>query len=263
VLVSHGAGHWTETILRTSKDAADRLVGVSAVAAEAFQTLGVNVIHNGADGERCQVTQPRHALRQEWGVTAGEKLIGYLGRFSWEKNPLAAALAVRELGEPFRAVYLGGGWKEKEVKAAVCEVAPDAIFLPPREDIGNVLNALDVLVLASPSEGFSLSLTEAWLCGLPAVATRVGAVPELEAIHGQLVTPVPVRPSASQLAAAVRQALSVENQTVVERAKRVAWANYTAKAMGDRWTKFLIETTATAGNLAASRENDRKALANP
>lgn len=263
VLVSHGAGHWTETMLRTSKEAADRLVGVSAVAAEAFQTPGVSVIHNGADGERCQVTLPRDAIRQEWGVTSDEKLVGYVGRFSWEKNPSAAALAVRELGRPFRAVYLGGGWKEKEVRASVSEVAPDAIFLPPREDIGNVLNALDVLVLASPSEGFSLSLTEAWLCGLPAVATRVGAVPELEAIYGQLVTPVPVRPSAAQLAAAVRQALSAENRAVVEQAKRVAWENYTAKAMGNRWTMFLIEAAASAGSLTGIRHIDRTVLSNP
>ncbi|HUY92486.1 MAG TPA: hypothetical protein VMV10_27330 [Pirellulales bacterium] len=86
-------------------------------------------------------------------------------------------------------------------------------------------------------------------------------MPELEAIHGQLVTPVPVRPSAEQLAEAVRQALSSENRVVVERAKRLAWANYTAQAMGDRWTKFLTETASAARDLAALRPIDAAPLA--
>lgn len=161
VLVSHGAGEWTESVLESSKPAAHRLVAVSRAAAESFHVSDVSVIHNGGDHQRCQVTLPRDHVRRAWGAGADEKLVGYVGRFSWEKNPLAAAVAARELGPPFRAAYIGGGWKGEEVKRAVLGVAPDAIFVPPQFQIGNALNALDVLLLASPSEGFSLALTEA------------------------------------------------------------------------------------------------------
>ncbi|HEX7378516.1 MAG TPA: glycosyltransferase family 4 protein, partial [Pirellulales bacterium] len=250
VLVSHGAGNWTETILRESQRAADWLVGVSRPAAAAFGAPRAVVIHNGGDQDRCQVSRSREAVRSDWGAHEGERLIGYVGRYSWEKNPLAAALAANALGAPYRAVYVGSGWKEREVRAAVGRLTTDALFAPPQNQIGNVLNALDVMVLASPSEGFSLVLTEAWLCGLPTVATRVGAVPELEAIHGRLVTPAPVRATAEELAAAVKTAIAPENGSVVERAKSVAWRHYTARAMADRWTEFLsqIASPARAGS---------------
>lgn len=240
VLVSHGACEWTEGILRSNASVANWRVGVSAAAASAFRSADAVIIHNGGDQERCRITRARGEVRREWGARDDEKLVGYVGRFSWEKNPAAAALAVSQLGPPFRAVYIGAGWKRDDVQACVRGLAPRAIFLPPQMDIGNALNALDVLVLASPSEGFSLILTEAWLCGVPTVATRVGAVPELEAQHGQLVIPVPIDPCGEELASAVREALGPESVAVVNRAKKIAWANYTAKAMAERWTRFLL-----------------------
>lgn len=240
VLVSHGACDWTETVVKSNAPIANWRVGVSAAAAAAFRSADAVVIHNGGDHERCQITRQRREVRREWGARGDEKLVGYVGRFSWEKNPAAAALAVRELGPPFRAVYIGSGWKRDDVQAYVRGLAPRTIFLPAHMDIGNALNALDVLVLASPSEGFSLILTEAWLCGVPTVATRVGAVPELEAQHGQLVVAVPTNPTGEQLAAAVRDALGAESAAIVNRAKKVAWSDYTAKAMAHRWTRFLL-----------------------
>lgn len=50
-------------------------------------------------------------------------------------------------------------------------------------------------------------LAEAWYCGLPVVSTRVGAVPELEEMFGPLVSAVPIRPTAEELALAVEGAL--------------------------------------------------------
>lgn len=241
VLVSHGCGPATEKMLASSETFASHLVGVSAAAAASFHSKRVAVLHDGGDHERCRVTRSRDRTRDEWGALPTEKLVGYVGRFSWEKNPLAAARAVRRLGAGYRAVYIGSGWKEHEVKAAVLQLAPNAIFVPPVKQVGDALAALDAFVLASPSEGFSLSLTEAWLCGLPTVATRVGAIPELERAHGRLVVPVSVDASDEELSCAVRRALGEENRAVVERAREVAWRHYTADAMAKRWSDFLLQ----------------------
>jgi len=187
VIVAHGSGPSTAQMLAASKAAAHYLVGVSRASAAAFRDPRATVIHNGADPTRCAVTVSRDKVRRQWGAADGEILIGYVGRFSWEKNPLAAAQAAREMGQGYRAVYIGGGVHEDEVKMKVRELAPESIFVPPVEQIGDALNALEVFMLASPSEGFSLALTEAWLCGVPAVATRVGAVPELEALKWRAI----------------------------------------------------------------------------
>lgn len=263
VVVAHGSAPSTVEMLASSQHAAHQLVGVSRASAAAFCNPRASVIHNGADAERCAVTVPREETRRAWGAAAGEILVGYVGRFSWEKNPLAAAVAVRELNwgaqrrtaeggyatfastaeggcATFRAVHVGGGAQEEDVKAKVRQIAPESIFVTPVEQIGDALAALDVFVSAAPSEGFSLALTEAWLCGVPTVATRVGAVPELEELHGQMVVPVSVGAGQAELATAVRRALSAENRPVVERAKQVAWRHYTAEAMGQRWTEFLV-----------------------
>jgi len=246
VIVAHGSAPSTAQMLAASTAAAHHLVGVSRASAAAFRDPRATVIHNGADPTRCAVTAPRELVRRQWGAADGEILIGYVGRFSWEKNPLAAAQAAREMGQGYRAVYIGGGAHEDEVKMKVRELAPESIFVPPVEQIGDALNALEVFMLASPSEGFSLALTEAWLCGLPAVATRVGAVPELEALHGQMVVGVPAGASPDVLAAAARRALSSEGRTIAERARTVAWRHYTAQAMADRWADYLIEVVAKA-----------------
>jgi len=48
------------------------------------------------------------------------------------------------------------------------------IFTGAREDIPEFLNALDLFVLCSTSEGLSITLLEAMSAGLPIIATDVG-----------------------------------------------------------------------------------------
>lgn len=65
-------------------------------------------------------------------------------------------------------------------------------FLGRRDDVAELLDAADVGVLSSVgSEGFSRAVLEYMAKGLPVVATRVGAVPDLieDGVHGALVAP--------------------------------------------------------------------------
>lgn len=242
VLVSHGAGDWSADMARLAGSRATHFVAISDAAGSAFDGLNVdyNVILNGVDPSRVEATNPREATREAWGLTPDEIAIGYVGRYSWEKNPLAAALACADLGPRYVPVYVGDGWRRDDVLRALEQAHPRPIVLPRVEHVGDVLAALDCYVLASPSEGFPLGMIEAWLAGVPVVATPVGALPGLERLHGQLVRRVPVCPSPRELADAVVAATSDEHAAVVDRARRVANANYTAAKMGRRWAEYLV-----------------------
>lgn len=244
VFVSHGAGDWTARAVQSSESACSHFVAVSETALLPFRPhtrARAIVLHNGVDVERCASTQPREVTRRNLGFDDRAILIGYVGRFSFEKNPLAAAIAARKLGGRYQALYCGEGWKEAEVRAAAVKIAGERVhFVPHLRIVGNILSALDVFMLASPAEGFSLSLAEAWYAGVPTVATRVGAVPELERKYGELVSPVPINPSPRILAKAVLHALTPDfRQEILPRAQRLVAEQYTATAMARRWTDYL------------------------
>lgn len=241
VLVSHGAGEWSQKLLRPQEGRATHFAACSLAAAGSFSRgVSATVLHNGAEPDRCKPQRTRASVRKEWGVSPKEIAVAHIGRLYWDKNPLAVAMAVAELGAPCRAVYVGGGLRKDDIRNAVSAMVDSPVFQDETEDVGSALAATDCFVLASPSEGFSLGLIEAWLAGVPVVATRVGAIPEIEAIHGPLVVPVSVRPSPSDLAAAVKQAMSVRNKARIAKAQRVARDHFTAAKMADRWRGYLM-----------------------
>ena len=64
-------------------------------------------------------------------------------------------------------------------QAAALGVGDRVRFLPPGRDVGTLLRSVDALVLPSRHEGFPMVVVEAGLLGVPVIATRVGALPEL------------------------------------------------------------------------------------
>ena len=62
--------------------------------------------------------------------------------------------------------------------AASLGLADAVHFLGQRQDVPDLLNAMDIFVLPSYSEGVSLALLEAMAAGLPVIATAVGASPK-------------------------------------------------------------------------------------
>jgi glycosyltransferase involved in cell wall biosynthesis len=93
-----------------------------------------------------------------------------------------------------RLALIGDGQLMAACQAQVQELGLQAhvLFLGRREDIPALLDAADIGVLSSVgSEGFSRAVLEYMAKGLPVVATRVGAVPDLidDGVHGALVQP--------------------------------------------------------------------------
>jgi hypothetical protein len=121
VYVSHGPGDWTAKRARSSEARADGLVAVSEATLTGFSAAARRravVIHNGIDVQRCAPTLSRPEVRARWGVGERERLIGYAGRYSFEKNTTAAAYATHRLAGEYHAVFAGDGWQEQELRPA-------------------------------------------------------------------------------------------------------------------------------------------------
>jgi len=204
------------------------------------------ILWNGVDPSRVKVTLPRDAMRSTWGLRDDDIAIGYVGRLSDEKRPMAIAHAWMGLGGKIDGrrvvpLWIGDGWQAAKYHAAIKATVGDAgRIIPATNDIGSVLNALDVYCLASPGEGFSVGLLEAWVAGATAVATPVGAVPELEERFGQMTHRVPVNATPEQMAEAVAAAVN-DRGAVAKRAQAVALEHLSLEAMGERWADWLGE----------------------
>jgi len=227
----------------------DHLVAVWSSCTGAFNKDNVKrvaVILNGIDLNRCYPLRDRSMMRREWGVEEAKLLVGYLGRIDSQKNCIAIARAVRGLGEGAFGVIVGSrSSRAPEVESPVQEMVGNRVRLcPPVEDVGSALAAIDVFMLPSFTEVLSLSLLEAWAAEVPVVATRVGAVPDLEAEHGPLVVPMEPTWGAGAIATAIQYALSNDRELAVmrKRAADLVRERFNVLRMADAWTDYLVTT---------------------
>ena len=122
-------------------------------------------------------------------------------------------------------------------------------FLGFRRDVPQLIQAADLLVMPSLSEGLCSSLIDAMLGGLPIVTTTVGGIAELvgpdQLSNAPVAWPVPERDSAA-LAEAVGTALAdpQERATRATRARQRAQVRFTAERMVERTLEVYQELLA-------------------
>lgn len=148
-------------------------------------------IPNGVDTDAFQppTADERVHARRALGLQGNELVLGCVARMVPVKchDDLVAAFAVLHRQHPeARLLLIGDGPLRDAIKRQVSGLGlDDAVLLPGnREDIDAVLPAMDIAVLSSSSEGMSNALLEAMACGLPVIATAVGANTQLVADGG-------------------------------------------------------------------------------
>lgn len=124
------------------------------------------------------------ALRDSLGVLAGEILIGSVGRISPVKDHKTLVLAFSRLLESYSQVKLiivGDGPQITELQQLLdtYKLNNKVKLLGFRDNIMELLSAMDVFVLPSLHEGVPMVLLEAMACNTPIIASDVGGIPEV------------------------------------------------------------------------------------
>ncbi|MEM7306904.1 MAG: glycosyltransferase [Planctomycetota bacterium] len=168
---------------------------------EPFETAAAQAAAQGA----AQRADARAAL----GLAADDVVFLCVARFAPQKahDVLLRAFAQARAENPRLRLALvgddpfGDGRQRAEALAAELALGEGALFLGIRRDVPALLALSDAFVMASLWEGLGLVFLEAMAAGLPVLATRVSAVPEVvvDGETGVLVPPGDPEPLAAAL----------------------------------------------------------------
>jgi glycosyltransferase involved in cell wall biosynthesis len=126
----------------------------------------------------------REKLRAAFGVRPDDVLVGSIANFKPQKGPLDFVEAARRAAaaDPrLRFIVAGDGELRSEVARAVDAAGMSASFhlLGWREDVPELLAAMDIFLLTSLFEGLPRSVLQAMAASVPVVVTDTGGVTEV------------------------------------------------------------------------------------
>jgi len=148
-----------------------------------------NVVYDGLDLETFRPTRAGDDVREELGIDGSAPVVGVVGNIQPWKGQKVLLEAMVELikSHPSAVAVIVGdahrsGRKYAEgLRAFVAErgLERNVIFTGTRDDVGDVMNAMDVVAHTSVrGEPFGRVIIEGMCVGKPVVATRAGGVPE-------------------------------------------------------------------------------------
>ena len=183
------------------------------------------LILNAADAEEVARGEGREAFQKQLGLASDDLVIGCFGRLSSEKGQDVLIEAFSRIVGDFpaaRLLLVGNGPDEQalRVRARELNVQDRVLFAGYYAGMRDCFDAIQLLVIPSRSEGLPNVLLEAMALGVPVLATRVGAIPEV--LTGPGLGWVVSPGDAKQLEVALRDALgsAEKRRSVAEEAKR-------------------------------------------
>jgi glycosyltransferase involved in cell wall biosynthesis len=183
----------TTVLVAVSPEVRDDLVRLGVAPASKFVVvrLGIELGERiGADDDA------RRETRRLIGLAPDAFVVGWVGRMTAVKRTEDVVRALRRLVDRDVDAYLclvGDGPDREDLERYAHElgVIKRCLFVGYQDDVSRYYNAFDVLILPSVNEGTPVSVIEALAAQRPAVATRVGGVPDVvrDGIDGFLVDP--------------------------------------------------------------------------
>jgi glycosyltransferase involved in cell wall biosynthesis len=166
-----------------------RIMGAAASAVDQFRQPGKSlVVRSGVDLDLFAPSAEKRAqFRRSLNLPGDAPLIGILGDFIPLKRQdvfLHAAQRVQPQCPEAVFAVIGAARPNPESQAYYQSLHPlmaqvHALLLPWPADLAALLNALDIIVVASTTETGPLVLFQGLACGVPVLSTPVGHAPEL------------------------------------------------------------------------------------
>ncbi len=247
--------------IREALAVADQLIAVSDEIATAMENLGaepgkITVIPNGVDTDRFRPLD-QAACRQQLGLPADRPIVisvGYLLERKGYHLLVDAVAHLRETYPDLLTLIVGGvaRWGQDYTEQIEARIAAHGLhehvrMVGPRppEELPQWYGAADLFALLTSREGCPNALLEALSAGLPAVATRIGQIPQVLEREGLGIL-LPER-SAAAGAEGIRQALerNWDRTFIREEMERKSWR---ATAMAVR---HVFDRALNPGNLSA------------
>jgi glycosyltransferase involved in cell wall biosynthesis len=149
------------------------------------------VIYDGIDVRARVDTEDSAAVRREFAISPDATIIGMIARVAPAKDFPTLVRSAQRIVEKFgdvRFLIVGDHsmvdlnrrhYAEVQQMIAEAGLSQSFIFTDHRDDVERLLNAIDIFVLSTKTEGLPLVILEAMAHAKPVVATAVGGVPEL------------------------------------------------------------------------------------
>ncbi len=142
------------------------------------------VIYNGIDLTKYDCSLFKKMDSSFKAMTGAAFVIGTVGRLNYFKDQATLIRAFRLVKKSItniKLVIVGDGELRGELSLLVnqLQLGGDVVFLGARDDVNLLLCNMDMFVMTSISEGFSIALIEACAARLPIVTTDVGGNSEI------------------------------------------------------------------------------------
>ncbi len=209
-------------------------------------------VHKGI--EPPDETAPAVETRRALGVPVDAPLIGGVGRLVEQKRFDRLLRVMVRLPARVHCVVVGAGPLRPELEALAGElrVADRVRFTGHRDDIPDLMAALDLLVITSDRESLANVMLEALTVGTPVVSTPVSGASEAlepeDGLPGEVPDPertpgVVVRPEPEVLAQEVESLLGAPDRLAAmgRAARRTAERRFGKDRMLDDWEAVLRE----------------------
>lgn len=157
---------------RISKYATNKLACSHKAASWMYTKNDYKVVPNAVDAHKFYFNKLiREKKRKELNIDEDTLVLGFVGRLSYQKNPIFLIKILRlilEKNKNTKLLIVGdGNLKSKLIKQIeVYHLNENVIMLGNRNDVHELMQAFDVFVLPSRFEGLGIVLIEAQFCGL-------------------------------------------------------------------------------------------------